>query len=125
MQAAERIDVFQALASPTRRELIGLLRVGEVPATILAERFDLTQPAISQQLRVLREAGLVAERRVGRQRLYHLNPAPLMQVAGWLSQYEHFWQGRLDSLDAFMRERSRHAPRETRHAPKRRRRSTR
>jgi DNA-binding transcriptional ArsR family regulator len=96
-------DVFQAIANPTRRALLGFLRGTEIPATALADRFDLTQPAISQQLRVLKAAGLVAERRVGRQRLYHLNPAPLRAVADWIAQYEHFWQEAFDRLDNYLK----------------------
>jgi DNA-binding transcriptional ArsR family regulator len=95
-------DVFTAVASPIRRSLLALLRGGETPVTDLAERFDLTQPAISQQLRVLREAGLVGERRVGRQRLYHLNPGPLREVADWVREYEYFWNDRLDRLGSYV-----------------------
>jgi DNA-binding transcriptional ArsR family regulator len=98
-------DVFQAIANSTRRELLSRLRGGELPATVLGERFDLTQPAISQQLRVLRDAGLVAERRVGRQRLYHLNPAPLREVAAWIAQYERFWDEAFDRLGDLLRDR--------------------
>ena len=97
-------DVFHAIANSTRRELLSLLRGGELPATVLGERFDLTQPAISQQLRVLRDAGLVAERRVGRQRLYHLNPTPLREVAAWIAQYERFWEEAFDRLGDFLRD---------------------
>jgi len=96
-------DVFQAIANPTRRALLGYLRGTEIPATTLADRFDLTQPAISQQLRVLKAAGLVAERRVGRQRLYHLNPAPLREISDWIAQYEHFWQNAFDRLDDYLK----------------------
>jgi DNA-binding transcriptional ArsR family regulator len=96
------IDVFAAVASPVRRSLLALLRSGETGVTGLAERFDLTQPAVSQQLRVLREAGLVGERRVGRQRLYHLNPGPLRVLADWVREYEHFWNDRLDRLGAYI-----------------------
>jgi len=95
-------DVFAAVASPIRRSLLSLLRAGETPATELAEKFDLTQPAISQQLKVLRQVGLVGERRVGRQRLYHLNPGPLREVADWVRQYEHFWSERLDRLGEYV-----------------------
>jgi DNA-binding transcriptional ArsR family regulator len=95
-------DVFNAVASPIRRSLLALLRAGETPATELAEKFELTQPAISQQLKVLRQAGLVGERRVGRQRLYHLNPGPLREVAEWVKEYESFWNERLDRLGSYI-----------------------
>ena len=95
-------DVFAAVASPVRRSLLALLHQGERPATELAGSFDLTQSAVSQQLKLLRQAGLVAERRVGRQRLYHLNAAPLREIADWVRAYEHFWSGRLDRLGELM-----------------------
>jgi DNA-binding transcriptional ArsR family regulator len=95
-------DVFAAVASPVRRSLLALLHQGERPATELANSFDLTQSAVSQQLKLLRQAGLVAERRVGRQRLYHLNAGPLREIADWVREYEHFWSGRLDRLGEVM-----------------------
>jgi DNA-binding transcriptional ArsR family regulator len=96
MRRAVAPDVFAAVASPIRRALLSKLRAGETPATELAHDFHLTQPAISQQLKVLRHAGLVGERRVGRQRLYHVNPGPLREVADWVRMYEHFWNAPLD-----------------------------
>jgi DNA-binding transcriptional ArsR family regulator len=108
-------DVFAAVASPIRRSLLALLRGGETPATDLAEQFDLTQPAISQQLKVLKEAGLVGERRVGRQRLYHLNPGPLRELAEWLKEYEYFWSDRLDRLGSYI-ERAESKPTPAQHA---------
>jgi DNA-binding transcriptional ArsR family regulator len=108
------VDVFAAIASPVRRSLLALLRAGETPATELAARFDLTQPAISQQLGILRTVGLVGERRVGRQRLYHLNPGPLREVADWVLEYEHFWNQRLDRLGELIdRDKSAPQPRTT------------
>jgi DNA-binding transcriptional ArsR family regulator len=98
MRTRASVDVFAAVASPIRRSLLELLRSGETPATELAHQFSLTQPAVSQQLAVLRKAGLVAERRVGRRRLYHLNPGPLREVSAWVQRYEHFWNVRLDRL---------------------------
>lgn len=80
-----------------------------MPATVLSDQFDMTQPAVSQQLRVLRTAGLIAERRVGRQRLYHLNPAPLLEVAEWMRQYEHFWQDKFDRLGQYLDDQERPA----------------
>ncbi|NHO84054.1 transcriptional regulator [Micromonospora chalcea] len=98
-------DVFAALANPTRREVLRLLRdEGEQPVQRLADRFEMRRPSLSEHLRVLKDAGLVTERPVGRQRVYALRPEPLREVADWLTPYERFWRQRLaglgDVLDA-------------------------
>ena len=85
-------DVFLAIAHPARRAILDRLRLGEQPVLALAEPFDMTLPAVSQQLRVLRDAGLVSERRVGRQRVYRLNARPLREVREWAVRYDRFWQ---------------------------------
>ncbi|WFE41215.1 metalloregulator ArsR/SmtB family transcription factor [Micromonospora sp. WMMD998] len=92
-------DVFAALANPTRRELLRLLREeGEQPVRRLADRFDMRRPSLSEHLRVLKEAGLVTEQPIGRQRFYALRPEPLREVADWLTPYERFWRSRLAGL---------------------------
>jgi DNA-binding transcriptional ArsR family regulator len=91
-------DIFAALASPIRRELLGLLIDGPLPVNALAGHFDMRRPSVSEHLRVLRDAGLVVERRAGRQRLYQLDAAPLREVSDWLSPYERFWRDRLANL---------------------------
>ena len=92
-------DVFGALANPTRREVLRLLRErGEQPVQELAAHFDMRRPSLSEHLRVLRDAGLVVERPVGRQRLYSLRPEPLRELADWLTPYERFWRTRLAGL---------------------------
>ena len=95
-------DVFQAIAHPARRAILDRLRDGEQPVMALAEPFDMTLPAVSQQLRVLRRAGLVSERREGRQRLYRLNPEPLRDVRDWMRHYEKFWTRKLRDLGAYL-----------------------
>ncbi len=91
-------DVFAAIASPVRRALLDALRPGPAPVRDLAARFSISRPAVSQHLRVLKLADLVAEDRVGRENLYRLNPGPLHAVQAWLSTYQEFWQDRLDAL---------------------------
>jgi DNA-binding transcriptional ArsR family regulator len=81
------VDVFHAIADPTRRELLDRLSDGEQPVGRLAAAFSMTLSAVSQHLRLLREAGLVVDRREGRERLYRLNPAPLREVAGWVHRH--------------------------------------
>lgn len=96
--AGERQATFRALADPTRRALLDLLAGGERSVTELVGRFEVSQPAISQHLGQLREAGLVAERRSGRQRLYRLHAAPLAEVYDWVGHYRRFWDDRLAAL---------------------------
>ncbi len=91
-------DVFTALASPVRRQLLNLLLDGPLPVTTLASHFDMRRPSVSEHLKILREAGLVAEQRAGRHRLYRLSPGPLLDVSRWLTPYERFWRDRLTDL---------------------------
>src|SRR3954452_18949362 len=79
------MEVFEAIAQPTRRRILRLLGPGELSAGDVASRFDVTQPAISQHLKVLREAGLVAERRDGTHRLYSVRPEGLEDLHGFLA----------------------------------------
>ncbi|MEW9529501.1 ArsR/SmtB family transcription factor [Microbispora sp. NPDC049125] len=91
--------IFAALASPVRREVLRLLREeGAQPVLGLAGRFDMARPSFSEHLRVLREAGLVSERKVGRQRLYQLEAGPLTHLREWLTPYERFWREKLTGL---------------------------
>jgi len=99
-----RGDIFQAIADPTRRAILDRLRDGEQPVKQLAEPFAMSLPAISQHLQILYEAGLVTQRRLGRQRIYQLNPEPLQEVKNWVSHYEQFWQEKLDDLGEYLEE---------------------
>jgi DNA-binding transcriptional ArsR family regulator len=93
---------FGALADPTRRAVLDLLRRGAQPAGQIAREFPISRPAISKHLRLLRRAHLVEERREGRLRVYHLNPEPLRTVDSWLEQYRTFWTTNLANLKAFV-----------------------
>jgi DNA-binding transcriptional ArsR family regulator len=93
---------FQALADPTRRAVLDLLRRGSQPAGHIALAFPVSRPAISKHLRLLRRAHLVDEHREGRHRVYHLNPEPLRAVDSWLEHYRSFWSANLASLKAFV-----------------------
>lgn len=93
---------FQALADPTRRAVLDLLRRGSQPAGAIARAFPVSRPAISKHLRLLRRAHLVREHREGRHRLYQLNPEPLRAVDSWLEHYRAFWQTRLAGLKTFI-----------------------
>jgi DNA-binding transcriptional ArsR family regulator len=96
--AGAAYDVFHAIADDTRRALLDRLSRGEEAATSLSEEFHISQSAVSQHLKVLRHAGLVAERRDGRFRRYRLQPEPLREVADWVAHYQQFWGARLAAL---------------------------
>src|SRR4029077_1866987 len=93
---------FQALADPTRRAVLDLLRRGSQPAGHIAGAFPVSRPAISKHLRLLRRAHLVREHREGRHRVYQLNPEPLRAVDSWIEQYRVFWTNSLNNLKAFV-----------------------
>jgi len=88
---------LRAIAAPRRRQILSLVRDGELSAGEIAGHFDVTRPAVSQHLNVLKEAGLVSERRNGTRRLYRARPEGLAQLKAFL---EEFWDERLDALKA-------------------------
>jgi DNA-binding transcriptional ArsR family regulator len=98
------VTTYAALAEPHRRQILDLLRVGERSVGELVERLTLSQPGVSKHLKVLREAGLVAARRDGKQRLYALRTQPLAEVDAWLEPYRAFWTERLDALERHLEE---------------------
>src|SRR4051794_12237887 len=103
--ATDRLsDTFTALADPTRRAILARLARGEATVTELAAPFDLSLPAISKHLRVLRRAGLVAQGRRAQWRPCRLEAAPLREVADWLEHYRQFWEGSFDRLDDYLRD---------------------
>jgi DNA-binding transcriptional ArsR family regulator len=96
-------DVFYAIADPTRRRLLDLLAQRSQPVSGLARRFRVSLSAVSQHLRLLRDADLVQVERVGRQRWYRLNAKPLERVSDWVADYERFWRQKLDALGEHLR----------------------
>jgi DNA-binding transcriptional ArsR family regulator len=96
--------VFRALADPTRRAIFERLTRGETAVKDLTERFHVSQPAISQHLAALRQAGLVKERREGRFAYYRVEPKGLRPLVDWITHYQAFWVGRLDRLQALLKE---------------------
>ncbi len=95
-------DVFHAISDPTRRAILDQLRDGERPASAFVTPRPMSQPALSQHLRALRDAGLVRSRKQGRQRIYALEAARLREVARWIAHYEAFWDDKLDALGAYL-----------------------
>lgn len=90
--------VFAALANPTRRALLDLLREKPQAVNQLAEHFSMRRPSVSEHLKVLREAGLVVDERHGRERIYRLEIEPLREAAEWFHPYEQFWRDRTRRL---------------------------
>jgi DNA-binding transcriptional ArsR family regulator len=96
--------LFTAMANPVRRRLLELLRDGSQTAGALAAQFDLSRPAVSEHLQVLRRASLVREEARGRERHYHLTAEPLSTVSDWLHPFERYWRDRLRTLSHIMEE---------------------
>jgi DNA-binding transcriptional ArsR family regulator len=99
MALVQENDVFRAIAHPARRTILVLLKDGEKPASELAEPFGVSFSAISQHLKILRDADLVSERRDGRQRIYQLESKPLEEVWSWIEDFQSMWSARLDALE--------------------------
>lgn len=100
-------ELLAVLADPNRRAVLELLAERECSAGELVAAFDVSQPAVSRHLRVMREAGLVRVRGEGQRRIYRLEPAPLAELDLWLERYRHLWAERLDALEARLEERRR------------------
>ena len=99
-----RVTAYAALAEPSRRRILDLLRVGERSVSELVEGVGLSQPGVSKHLKVLREAGLVGSRAEGKRRLYALRPEPLAEVDAWLEPYRAQWSRSLDALERHLEE---------------------
>ncbi len=102
LRSSTRDDVFAALAHPTRRDVLDLLLACPQPVKEIAARFDMARPSLSEHLRVLLDAGLVTETRVGRQRVYSVSAQPLVELRDWLTPYERFWRSSLSALADFL-----------------------
>jgi DNA-binding transcriptional ArsR family regulator len=103
-RAATTSDVFNAIAEPQRRQILMLLRAGERAVTELAEELGMTQPGASKHLRVLREVGLVRDRKAGKHRLYGLDARGLRPVHAWTGGFERFWNESFGRLDDYVRD---------------------
>jgi DNA-binding transcriptional ArsR family regulator len=97
-----RRDVFQAIADPTRREIINLIAHHSLNLNSVAENFDVSRPAISKHIRILTECGLVVIKKHGRERYCEARLENLNQVSKWIEQYRVFWTSKLDALEDFL-----------------------
>ncbi len=104
MATDARRDVFQAIADPTRRQIIGLVAKQAMNLNAIAENFDISRPAISQQIKILKECGLIIIRQQGRERYCEAKLEALSEVSGWVQQYEEFWEARMDKLGDLLKD---------------------
>jgi DNA-binding transcriptional ArsR family regulator len=98
MSAVRRHDVFQAIADPTRRQVLRLLADEEMPVTVISSHFPMSRTAVSKHLRILSESNLVSVEKVGREKRYRLQAEALLELKQWLSFYEQFWDNKIAKL---------------------------
>lgn len=104
MQPAPQDRIFHALADPSRRAIFESLTRGEAAVKDLRSRFHISQPAVSQHLAALKEAGLVSGRREGRCVYYRVEPGGMRPLVDWIAQYRAFWTDRVDRLEKLLDE---------------------
>lgn len=97
-----RRDVFQAIADPTRREIIQMLSARSLNLNAVAGKFDISRPAISKHIKILTECGLIVIRQQGRERYCEATLQKLNEVSQWVEQYRVFWTSKLDALGSFL-----------------------
>ena len=99
-----RRDVFQAIADPTRREIIHMLAEKSLNLNAVAENFNISRPAISKHIKILKECGLIEITRQGRERICAAKLGKLNEVSYWVEQYKTFWSEKLDALETYLNE---------------------
>ena len=99
-----RRDVFQAIADPTRRAILGLLAYQALTLNGVAEHFKISRPAVSKHIKILSECGLVKVEQEGRERYCMLKPEKLTEVSDWVEQYRKLWETKLDALEIYLKE---------------------
>jgi DNA-binding transcriptional ArsR family regulator len=99
-----QLDVFEALADPTRRRIIEVLRHGELQVGEVVDKVHIHQSGVSRHLRILSDSGFVSVRPDGQRRLYALQPEPFRELDSWLSHYRELWEARLDRFGAALAE---------------------
>jgi DNA-binding transcriptional ArsR family regulator len=99
-----RRDVFQAIADPVRRDIIGLLASDTLTVNMVAKKFDVSRPAISKHLKILEECGIISIQKQGRERLCQIQPKNLIPAFLWIEQYQSLWEDRLDNFEQYLAE---------------------
>lgn len=97
-----RRDIFQAIADPTRRAILGFLAFQAMTPGAIAEKFDSSRQTISKHIQILTECQLVKQEQKGREIYYHFNPKKMKEVSDWVDQYRKFWDNKLDSLESYL-----------------------
>lgn len=97
-----RRDVFQAIADPTRREIISMIAARSLNLNSIADKFDVSRPAISKHIKILTECGLIVIKQQGRERYCEARLKKLNEVSGWVEQYRQFWEQKLDALENYL-----------------------
>ena len=97
-----RRDVFQAIADPTRREIINLIAHKNLNLNSVAENFDVSRPAISKHIKILTECGLIEIHQQGRERYCEAKLEKLNEISEWVEQYKEFWNKKLDALEIYL-----------------------
>lgn len=99
-----RLDlIFSALSDATRRGMLAQLAEGAANVRTLAEKYDISQPAISKHLRVLENAGLVSRTKQGRENLVRVDPRPIEEIQGWIGYYARFWKAQFDDVEVYLK----------------------
>lgn len=106
-------DVFQAIADPTRREIIDLIAAQSLPVNDVADQFKISRPAVSKHIKILEECGLVVIKKKGRKRYCRADVRKLKKVSEWANQYRQFWSESLDALEALLENEAEEDQRET------------
>lgn len=99
-----RRDVFQAIADPVRRDIIGLLAQNRMSMNAVADQFEISRPAISKHIKILTECGLVVIQKQGRERHCEIQPDNLQEVSTWVEQFRALWEARLDRFEDYLEE---------------------
>lgn len=98
-----RRDVFQAIADPTRRAILGLLAIHAMTPNALAEHFETSRQAVSKHIKVLTECQLVSQEQAGREIYYHFQPKKMKEISDWLEPFRQLWESRFDQLDEVLK----------------------
>jgi DNA-binding transcriptional ArsR family regulator len=102
MTSESRRDIFQAIADPTRRKIIALIAGGPMNVVSIAEHFNISRPAISQQVKILNECGIIELKREGRETFCAIQPKALKKIADWAAQYQDLWVERIDAFEEYV-----------------------
>ena len=97
-----RRDVFQAIADPTRRQIINLIARQSMNLNAIADNFEITRPAISNHIRILHECGIISINQIGRERYCKIQPENLREVSEWIGQFRQLWEMKLDSFEEYL-----------------------